>query len=99
MNAQTHYSTGRHIHHAVFDWRSLKRELSGHEFLFQDSRTNEESDVLSEKPINKEETNIPGLQTKQLDYLYWQLDSLKQNMKEKQSCLANVSIKLYNIIN
>ena len=28
--------------------------------------------------------------TRQLDYLYWQLDGLKQSMREKQSCLANV---------
>merc|ERR1712029_748091 len=28
--------------------------------------------------------------TRQLDYLYWQLDGLKQSMKEKQSCLANI---------
>ena len=30
--------------------------------------------------------------TQQLDYLYTQLDSLKQNMRDKQTTLAHVSI-------
>ena len=32
-----------------------------------------------------------SLHTKQLDYLYTQMDSLKKNMKDKQTCLGKVS--------
>ena len=95
MNPQTHYTSGRHVHNVVFDWRTLKSELTGHTFLFQQNNVKlEESDyntVHTEKQIVEAESVTHGLQTKQLDYLYWQLDSLKQNMMEKQSCLANVS--------
>jgi len=38
---------------------------------------------------NKEDS-MRTLHTKQLDYLYTQLDSLKKNMKEKQSCLGKI---------
>ena len=33
----------------------------------------------------------PIVETRQLDYLYTQLEQLKTNMREKQSSLANVS--------
>ena len=33
----------------------------------------------------------PIVETRQLDYLYSQLEQLKTNMREKQSSLANVS--------
>ena len=36
----------------------------------------------------------PVLHTRQLDYLYSQLEDLKTNMREKQSSLATVSISL-----
>ena len=35
---------------------------------------------------------VEAQHTRQLDYLYTQLDSLKQNMRDKQTTLAHVSI-------
>ena len=36
------------------------------------------------------EKNLKELHTRQLDYLYTKLNTLKENMKEKQTCLARV---------
>ena len=68
MFHQTHHPSGRHVHNAVFDWRSL--------------RPRQERQEPSVKPV---------VDSRQLDYLYSQLEQLKTNMREKQSSLANVS--------
>ena len=40
----------------------------------------------------------PVVHTRQLDYLYSQLEQLKTNMREKQSSLANVSTEWWGLV-
>ena len=90
MHHQTHDKFGRHVHHVVFDWRSLK---SAQDVNLGINNQTEEPTVSSSRPVKRQdEQKQNSLHSKQLDTLYWQLDSLKQNMMEKQTCLANVSI-------
>ena len=48
-------------------------------------------DVRHRQQEDNKEDNMRTLHSQQLDYLYTQLDSLKKNMREKQSCLGKVN--------
>ena len=74
MPPPLHDRNGRHLHHAVIDWRLLRSRFEAEK---------SESIII-------EHHQPPGLQNQQLDFLYDRLDTLKQSMVEKQSCLANV---------
>jgi len=88
MHHQTHDKFGRHVHHVVFDLRSLK---SAQDVNLGINNQTEEPTVSSSRPVKRQdEQKQNSLHSKQLDTLYWQLDSLKQNMMEKQTCLANI---------
>ena len=50
-----------------------------------------EQQLAQERHADHHAEPAPGLQHQQLDFLYDQLDVLKQSMVEKQSSLANVS--------
>ena len=76
MHPETHYRSGQHRHHAVLDWRRLKRR--------------QQQEAVMEEEV--ETVEMETQHSQQLDYLYTQLDSLKQNMRDKQTTLAHVSI-------
>ena len=73
----THTITGQHHHHVH---HHLQRPDNGtqHQHI---NHTNEDQ---------YKEDSMRMIHTKQLDYLYVQLDSLKKNMKYKQTSLAKV---------
>ena len=77
MPPPLHDRSGRHLHHAVIDWRLLRSRF--------------EAENCESIIIEHQQQQPPGLHNQQLDFLYNRLDNLKQSMVEKQSCLANVS--------
>ena len=103
MHPQTHYRSGRHVHHQVLDWRSLRGQFDL--MTDQDYKEDHYEDVTSSPKAGhggqrrleagaQDGGRDRELHTRQLDYLSSQLGSLKQNMVEKQSCLAHVRIGL-----
>ena len=77
--ANRHDRQGRHLHHAVIDWRLLKSRFEAEMVS---------GDIL---PMIDHHQATHGIQNQQLDFLYDRLDILKQSMVEKQTSLANVS--------
>ena len=105
MHPQTHYRSGRHVHHHVLDWRSLRGQfdLMTEQDYKQEPRVDHYEELTSSPHAGhggqrrlEAGTQDGGrdLHTRQLDYLSSQLGSLKQNMVEKQSCLAHVRMRL-----
>ena len=103
MHPQTHYRSGRHIHNHGLDWRALRGQFDLMTELDyrEDPRVEHAEDVAASYGELGDRRNVEAehdggqariLHTQQLDYLHTQLDSLKQNMVEKQSCLAHVRI-------
>ena len=72
---ETHTITGQHHHHVL--------QHSEHNII-------QHQHIRHTKEDQYKEDNMRTLHTKQLDYLYVQLDSLKKNMKYKQTSLAKV---------
>ena len=91
MHPQTHYRSGRHVHHHVLDWRSLRGQF---DLMTEQDYKEEPQEVVTSSPGGHERGQTRDLHTRQLDYLSTQLGSLKQNMVEKQSCLAHVRMRL-----
>ena len=84
MHPETHYRSGQHVHHAVLDWRRLRRR--------QQEAVMGEMEAVDTVEVEEVDTGeMEAQHTQQLDYLYTQLDSLKQNMRDKQTTLAHVS--------
>ena len=101
MHPQTHYRSGRHVHHHVLDWRSLRgqfdlmTEQDYKEEPYEEVTTSTHTGHGGQKRLEAgAQDGGRELHTRQLDYLSSQLGSLKQNMVEKQSCLAHVSMRL-----
>ena len=93
MHPQTHFRSGRHVHHHVLDWRSLRGQFD----LMTDQDYKEEPcEAVTSSPGHggQDGGQSRDLHTRQLDYLSSQLGSLKQNMVEKQSCLAHVRMRV-----
>ena len=81
MNHQyqdTHTIRGQHKHH-MLSHRPYNKTQEHHKHISQ-----------TKKDQNKED-NMGTLHTKQLDYLFTQLDILEMNMEDKQPGLAKVS--------